>query len=247
MSTRLANIRLMPFATDSWSPEGIRLDRQARGGLEFDCAFPCVALDMASRTSLRLNNTRFDLEGMPDLTESSGSEAHFLRDVIKRQCRPWEPLAHRFVDGYFTALDHLLAAHAQTLGERLAPFAGLYDPAHWLFSAPRPFPRAHLFAPAGSPSDTLSPEDFVAVDFAFFLGPDLVAVLPEPSGLTPRKAQARAERLERAGVRIATFSNADLTDAPADLFCRALSPRLPTFWEADAVPMGPFRPAWIEE
>ena len=131
--------------------------------------------------------------------------------------------------------------------ERLAPFAGLYDAAHWLFSAPRPFPRAHLFAPLAQPSATLSPDDFVAVDFAFFLGPALVAMLPAQSGLTPKKARERSERLGRAGVHVATFGAADLDAGASILFSRALSPRLPAFWDSDPVPMGPFRPAGIEE
>jgi len=247
MSALLPNIRLMPYAADTWSPASMTLARQANAGLEVACPFPCVALDMASRVPLRLNNSRFDLEGMPDLSETGGSEAHYVRELVKRQCRPWDTQAHRFVDRYFEVLEELLSAHADALNERLAPFSGLYDSAHFLFSAPRPFPRAHVFAPASVPASTLSAEDFVAVDFAFWIGRGLVAVLPAQSGLTPKKARERTERLERAGVRVATFGTNDLASGARDFFARALAPVLPSYWDGDPVPIGPFRSTSIED
>ncbi len=247
MSTLLDRIRLVPFAVDSWSPDGIHVVRQARAGLELDCPFPCVAVDTSGRVPLRLNNTRFDLEGMPDLTDSGGSEAIFIRDLVKRQCKPWDPQGHRLVDRYFEVLDELLLAHGDAVNEALAPFHGLYDAKHWLFSAPRPYPRAHLLAPADHVAALLSPEDFVMVDFAFFLGPAIVALLPAQSGLTPRKARERQDRLIRAGVKVVTFTPGDLAGDARDFFCRALGPRLPCFWEGDPLPVGPFRPAAIED
>ena len=184
---------------------------------------------------------------MPDLTDSGGSEAVFIRDLVRRQCRPWDPQGHRLVDRYFEVLDELLVAHADTLSEALAPFHGLYDAKHWLFSAPRPYPRAHLLAPVDHVGEQLAPDDFVMVDFAFFLGPAIVALLPAQSGLTPKKARERQERLARAGVKVVTFTAGDLTDNARDFFCRALGPRLPRFWDGDPVPVGPFRPAAIED
>lgn len=247
MSTLLAGIRLMPFAVDAWAPDAIRVERQTRGGLEIVCQFPCVAIDLASRTPLRLNNTRYDLDGMPDLTDSDGSEAIFIRDLVKRQCKPWDPQAHRLVDRYFEVLESLLAEHAKALDEQLAEFGGLFAAKDWLFSAPRPFPRAHLFAPEDHVAPRLSAEDFVMVDFAFFLGPTIVALLPSQSGMTPKKARDRADRLARAGVRVETYTASDIAGGARDFFCRALGPRLPAFWEGDPLPAGPFRPMSLEE
>jgi hypothetical protein len=247
MSTLLPGIRLMPFATDAWSPDLVRFTRQTRAGLEIAAPFPCVALDLASRTTLRLNNTRFDTDGMPDLSGSGGSEAMFIRDLIKRQCRPWDPQGHRLVDRYFEVLDELVRMHKTALAEKAAPFSGLYDANHWLFSAPRPYPRAHLFAPLEHPAPTLTPDDFVMVDFAFFLGPRLVAMLPAQSGLTPRKARERLERLERGGISVMSYGMTDLGDDAVTFFTHALTPRLPQFWSEDPIPMGPFRPSGIEE
>lgn len=247
MPVLLPNIQLMPYAADTWSTEAIRLTRQGRGGLEIVCPFSCVALDRQSSTVLRLNNTRYDLDGMPDLTDSGGSEAHYIRELVRAQCRPWDTLAHSFVRRYFEVLEELLATHDGAIKQKLAPFEGLYDPAHFLFSAPRPFPRAHLFAPASSPAATLAPDDFVPVDFAFVLGDRLVAILPAQSGLTPKKVRERNERLHAAGISVATFSAQDLGAGAAAFFSRALAPCLPAFWDADPVPVGPFRPAGIEE
>lgn len=248
MAILLPDIVLMPFAVDTWSPAAIGLSHQGRGGLELTAPFPCVALARGARMPLTLNNTRYDLEGMPDLSESGGSEAIYIRELIKRHCRAWDQAGHRFLDAYFGALEALLAAHAAELAQRLAPFAGLYDAAHWLFSAPRPFPRAHLFAPAEAAAAELSPADFVTVDFGFVLGPELVAMLSAQSGLTPRKARERQERLERAGVRVETFAAGELaeTDRAVALFSRVLAPRLPAYWSVDPVPVGPFRPGAIE-
>ena len=86
---------------------------------------------------------------MPDLSSTGGSEVEFVKDLVKRQCKPWEPQSHRLVDRYFAVLETLMGEHAGELNERLVDFAGLYDATQWLFSAPRPFPRAHIFAPAG--------------------------------------------------------------------------------------------------
>lgn len=247
MKALLDRIQIVPFAVDTWAPEGIRVGRQSRAGLELDCAFPCVAFDGHSRTPLQLNNTRFDLDGMPDLTDSGGSEAIYIRDLIKRQCKPWDPQGHRLVDRYFEVLDAILAESAAELTAALAPFHGLYDAKHWIFSAPRPYPRAHLLAPADHVSSGLPPADFVMVDFAFFLGPKVVALLPAQSGLTPKIARERTERLARAGVTVATYGTRDLADGARNFFCRALAPRLPRFWEGDPVPAGPFRPMAIED
>lgn len=247
MRALLDRIQLVPFAVDTWSPDGLRIVRQSRAGLELECGFPCVSVDPAAREPMRLNNTRFDLDGMPDLTDSGGSEAIFIRDLIKRQCKPWDPQGHRLVDRYFAVLNELLDANAGSLSEALAPFHGLYDPKHWLFSAPRPYPRAHLLAPPDHAVSGLSPGDFIMVDFAFFLGPKVVALLPAQSGLTPRMARERQDRLVRAGVAVVTYAARDLGDEAKDFFCRALAPRLPSFWEGDPIPVGPFRPAAIEE
>jgi hypothetical protein len=237
----------MPFAVDSWSAGAIRVGRRADGAADVDAPFPCVALVRASRTALTLNNTAYDLDGAPDLSETGGSEALYLQELIKRQCRPWDQAAQRFVEAYFGAIQRLLAQHADEVAQRLAPFAGLYDATHFVYSAPRPFPRAHLYAPAGTAADKLVPDDFVMVDFAFVLGPEVVAMLAAQSGLTPRKARERLERLQHAGVRTEIYAAADLAEDKATaLFTRALAPRLPAYWSDDPVPVGPFRPAGLE-
>lgn len=248
MKTLFSHLQLMPYGVDMPTFADIRIERQTRGGLEIACACPCAAIDLRSLTPLTLNNTRYDLDGMPDLSESGGSEAAYVRDLIKRQCRPWDPQSHRLVDSYFASLEAILQTHAAELKDRLMAFDGLFDHRQWLFSAPRPFPRSHVFAPAeAQPSLELDPQDFVAVDFAFFLGSQIVAMLPARSGLTPRKERERADRLARAGVRIAIFEPADLADNAVEFFTRALTPRLPAFWDLDPIPVGPFRPAAMEE
>jgi hypothetical protein len=114
-----------------------------------------------------------------------------------------------------------------------------------LFSAPKPLPRAHVFAPGASglaSATSLAAEDFVAVDFAFWTGAELVVVNSSQTNLTPRKARERTERLEAANIRTLTVSPQDLEgDAAGAFFTSALAPVLPAFWAAEPIPVGPFR------
>jgi len=243
MTALLSGILLVPYGTDTWSADGLALGRQAFGGLELAASFPCHVVNRSSRAPLRFNNGRYDLEGMPDMTDSGGSERLYIQDLLKRQGRPWDKTGATLVERYFETIDGLIEAHAPELDEKLAPFAGLFARADWLYSAPRPLPRAHVFAPAGPvAAASLSPDDFVLVDFAFWLGESLVVLTARQSNLTPKKARERAERLQVAGIRHVAYGADDLgAEVAPRFFTEALAPVLPRFWEGDPVPAGPFR------
>jgi hypothetical protein len=82
----------------------------------------------------------------------------------------------------------------------------------------------------------------VQVDFAFWLGERMVAVLSQPGVLTPAKACERLARLEQAGVAAIHFTAEDLAKDPTVLFNRIIGDYGALLEGADTVPIGPFRP-----
>jgi len=199
---------------------------------------------------LDLRATYDDLE--PTLWPAGSVQDLLLRLVPAKG--PAEPLPSDDVvnalDAYFRFLSDVIEEQRDDLAARLAPYAGLYDYRDWLFSAPKPLPRAHLHAPqdgaaAGAP---FGAADFVRVDFAFWLGDRLVAVQSAGSALTPKKAREQTDRLRLAGVEVVPFSPGDLAGGKArEFFGRILGSLAQSFWNGDVLPAGPFRTALLDE
>ena len=159
------DILLIPYGTSEWSPDGIAVEGFTARSLRLRTAFPCVAINRAAREPLRFNNGRYDRAFAPNTQADATDEAGFVRDYLKGLCRPWDNLAAGFVDTYFRVLSEVVDEHRNALAERLAPYAGLYDYRDWLFSAPKPLPRAHLHAPPLDAAPTGGPADFCARRF----------------------------------------------------------------------------------
>ncbi|WP_460447872.1 hypothetical protein [Alsobacter sp. SYSU BS001988] len=233
-------VLLVPYGADQWSLSAIRCGRTPAGALRVCAPFPCVAIEPAAREPLRLNNAPYAL-GAAAAAGSSPLQA--LRAHVRHLCRPWDRLSHRFLDAYFDHLEASVAADMDALRRRAEPFAGLFAPEDWIYSAPRPLPRAHLAAPEAAPTGTEA--DHVQADVAFWLGDRFAAALSTQSGLTPARGRARAERLARAGVRVVAFSAADLA-RPEPLFDALLGGPVARFWAAEPIPCGPFRPPAVD-
>jgi hypothetical protein len=239
-------VLLIPYGTAEWSLDGVAIEGFTGRSLRLRTAFPCAAVNRAAREPLRLNNSRYDRAFAPTAQAGDAGEAGIVLDYLKGLCRPWDNLAAGFLDAYFRFLSDVIDEQRDALAARLAPYAGLYDYRDWLFSAPKPLPRAHLHAPrdAGTPG---APDDFVRVDFAFWLGDRLVAAQSAGSALTPKKAREQTERLRMAGVEVVSLSPPDLAGVKArELFARILGPS-GTFWDGDVLPAGPFRTALLDE
>ena len=163
---------------------------------------------------LRINSGALDLPP-PSPTEAAVPEAERVAAHLKRLYGGWNKAADRFIDRYFAFLGQQIDRHRAELDERLVPFDGLFRAEDFLYSAPLPLPHALLFAPAGpASSKTAAPADFVKVDFAWWLGARMVAVLLAPSPLTPGAARRQKERLAAAGIELADCSSADLSRLP---------------------------------
>lgn len=217
--------------------------------LRLRTAFPCAAINRAARAPLRFNTSRYDFSFAPDAQAGASDEAGLVKEYLKGLCRPWDNVATRFLDAYFDFLSDLLDEKREILEKKLAPYAGLYNYRDWLFSAPKPLPRAHLHAPQnlGVPDAPFQPDTFVRADFAFWLGDRLVAAQSAQSALTPKKAREQADRLRLAGIQLVTYGAADLAGGKArDLFTGVLGPSL-LFWEDQTLPAGPFRPSLLDE
>ena len=245
-------VLLIPYGVAEWSPDGISLEGFSTRTLRLRTAFPCAAINRAAREPLRFNNSRYDFGLAPNAQAGAADEASFIKDYLTSLCRPWDNLSTQFLDAYFRFVSDLVDEHRDALAARLELYAGLYDYRAWLFSAPKPLPRAHIHAPhdAGAAATTGTSGtagDFTRTDFAFWLGDRLVAAQSSQGFLTPKKAKEQTDRLRLAGVEVVMFGPADLADGKArDLFTSILGSSL-AFWGGEALPSGPFRPPLLDD
>jgi len=228
------------FAIDARPIEELVVNRSDNGAIIVDASFPCAAIDMSNKKPLRLNSEVFSVAANFNVPQGA-TPLTVLSNHLKGLCRTWDRLSLRFLDGYFEHIADMLGVHRDAITTKLAPFAGLYAVEDWTFSAPKPLPRAHLYAPRND-STAWDTDDFVQVDFAFWLGERMVAVLSKPGALTPARAGERLARLEQADVATVYFTAEDLAKDPTVLFNRIIGDYGALLEGADTVPIGPFRP-----
>jgi hypothetical protein len=243
--TLIPDVILVPYGADSWSVQAVGIKRFSGGAVRLDAPFPCAAINKITKKPLRLNSEAFSIA--PNFNAPQGATPLTLvSDHLKSFCRTWDRLSLRFLDGYFEHIANMLELHRDAITTKLVPFAGLYAVEDWAFSAPKPLPRAHLYAPlnGGAPWNT---DDFVQVEFAFWLGERMVAVLSQPGIHTPAKARERLARLDQAGVSAVHFTAEDLTNDPTALFHRIIGDFSAVLEGADTVPIGPLRPQILGE
>jgi hypothetical protein len=240
-----SDVLVVPYGIDSWSIEELVLNRAGDGAISVDAPFPCAVIDKRNSKPLRLNSEIFSVASNFN-AQQRATPLTVLSDHLKGLCRTWDRLSLRFLDGYFEHIAKMLAVHHNVIATKLAPFAGLYVAEDWIFSAPKPLPRAHVHAP-GNKSASRDTEDFVQadfaqVDFAFWLGERMVAVLSKPGTLTPARANERLARLEQADVTTIQFTAQDIEKEPVALFDRIIGDFGALIGSAGIVPISPFRP-----
>jgi non-ribosomal peptide synthetase component F len=239
------DVKVVPYGVDSWPIEELVINRTDDGALRVDASFPCAAIDKNNRKPLRLNSEVFSVASNFNAPQGA-TPLTVLSDHLKGLCRTWDRLSLRFLDGYFAHIATMLGVHRDAIAVKLAPFAGLYAAEDWTFSAPKPLPRAHLYAPRNNSASWVT-EDFMQVDFAFWLGDRMVAVLSKPGSLTPARANERVARLEQAGVTTVHFTAQDLEKEPVALFDRIIGDFGALIEGAGVVPISPFRPRMSSE
>ena len=234
------DVIVVPYGVDSWPIKELVGNRSSDGAIRVDAPFPCVVIDKSNKKPLRLNSEVFSVASNFN-APLGATPLTVLGDHLKGLCRTWDRLSLRFLDGYFAHIATMLGVHRDAIAVKLAPFAGLYAAEDWTFSAPKPLPRAHLHAPRNSGS-SWDIEDFVQVDFAFWLGERMVAVLSKPETLTPARANERLARLEQADVTTIHFTAQDLVKEPSALFDRIIGDFGALIDNVGVVPISPFRP-----
>ena len=199
---------------------------------------PCATVRRG--TALRLNSGGIEFGDPPPLRDlpDVASQLAFLNSHFQHQCGVWAKYARRFVDRYFAFVGAEIAGARAELEDRLAPFGTLYRPEQWAFSALRPLPRAHLYAPVG---DEPPPDGLVRADVAFWSAHGPVAVdLVGRSTRGAREAGWRA-RLDAAGIRIVEITYDALDDGRPETLAALLPDDFRTFWRDQVLPAGPFR------
>ncbi|MDF2998088.1 MAG: hypothetical protein K0R27_3725 [Xanthobacteraceae bacterium] len=230
MRTSIPGATPIPFGIDAGA-----LARISPGGGGATAGFPSAVAHPGR--ILRINDAGLELPA-PAIGEPEMSTAERVAAHLRRLAGAWNVPAARFIGHYFAFLGRQLETHRAELEEKLAPFDGLFAPEDFIFSAPLPLPRAHLLAPAEGHGGQPAAADYVAVDFAFWLGDAPTAVFALPSPLTPGTARRRDERLAAAGVRLVSYGAIDLADPEFGLFPRILGEAV-RFWEGEALPSAP--------
>lgn len=193
------------------------LDHLPRGVASDDPRLPGV---LAAGGWLRLNTEPFP----PPLAPAGDHAARIAaaREWIVGQCGDYAPPRRRFVAAWFAWAEAAIAAERPALAAALARFDGLYVPEDWLWSAPRPLPRAWLPGPAGPV--------FAEVAFRTPSGP-LAVVLGEAE----REAGQRA-----AGIAVWRPGREVLAGGP-DALAAVLPAGFAGFWGGEVLPCTPFR------
>lgn len=237
MDMRVNDLHCVPYGMDHWQMEDIRLTAFSGRGLVFSAVNPFV---MVGAQTLRLHQLRYQFSGL-----SGGGGGERPADLILRSlhalCSPWDGPSRLFLTVYFHDIEQRLALDP-ALQEAAQRVSGLYHWSDWLFSAPAPLPRAHLFAPDFGPAKPLSEADFVQVSMAFRIKGQFIALLSEASAPTPKAARLKRSRLEAQGVRVLGLDSSSGTAAMEALIGQILALEGHDFWRADPVPQGPFAP-----
>jgi hypothetical protein len=196
------------------------LDRLPRS-IGFDD--PRLPTAPAGADLLRLNTEALPLAAMPEADGDHAARVTAAVDWLVYLCGDYAPLRRRFIASYFAFLAAQLDAHRAALAADLTRYDGLYTPNDWLWSAPRPLPRAWLTSPAGP----------LPAEIAFWDSTQPLAI--ELSAReTPRQAALR-----QAGLPVLRITPDALADPTA---LGALLPApFHAFWRGQTLPASPFR------
>lgn len=196
-----------------------------------ECPVPFVAVDRQRDGVLRLNGRQYDFPEAPDLRAmtDAASQLEFLHDHLQHYGDLWARPPKLFLERYFAFVRHCVGVNRALLAKALEPFGSLFAAEDWALSAPRPLPRSHLLA-----GGVRHP-----VDFAFWLGDRIVAILLRGAATT--MDQGRQSALGAAGVEIVEISNSALAKSGPEYLRSVLPPEFANFWEGEVMPSSPFK------
>jgi hypothetical protein len=184
---------------------------------------PRLPTASVSADLLRLNSEPLPPAAMPEGDCDHAARVAAVVDWLITLCGDYVPLRRRFIIAYSAFLAAELGAHRASLAEDLARYDGLYTPDDWLWSAPRPLPRAWLPGRNG----------MLAAEIVFWDGAQPLAI-----ELSARDTQGQAE-LQAAGVRVLRITPDALADPASVGALLPVSFRM--FWRGQILPASPFR------
>jgi hypothetical protein len=185
-------------------------------------------------TPLRLSNMAWDFPERPDLIALAtvAERLDFLRDHLKSMCGLWDKLPRLFLDAYFRDIADAIARDRPALETLAAKHGGLFRPEDWSFSALCPLPKARLPAAPETP-----------IDFAFWTGQDLHAVLIMTATSQSRSSRDTRARLRESGIPVIEIASSELE---RDLLSR-LPAEVSRFWYTEPLPSSPFHVGSLAE
>jgi hypothetical protein len=200
----------IPFGLDRL-PRSINLDD------------PRLPTAPAGIDALRLNTEPLPQAAMPEVIGNHTARVAAALDWLVSLCGDYAKPRRRFIATYFAFLTAQIAAHRAALAENLARYDGLYTPDDWIWSAPRPLPRAWLPGPDG----------MLPAEIVFWEGTQPLAV-EFAARDTPRQAALKA-----AGVKVLRIGPDTLAEPEA--LGAVLPAPFHVFWRGLVLPASPFR------
>jgi hypothetical protein len=194
------------------------LDRLPRTTDADDPRLPGVVV---GAEKLRLNSEPVPAEVMSVAIGDHAARVDAMVRWLNGLCGDYSPQRQRFVGVYFHDLAAHLREHEDELATGLKRYDGLYAPHDWLWSAPRPLPRAWL------PSDAR----LLPCDIAFWDGAHAIAI-ELAAQETERTATLRAAGIDTLRVG---------TDVLGGSVLELLPDTFRYFWRGELLPASPFR------
>jgi hypothetical protein len=160
--TQITDVLLVPYGVDTLSAQPINVRRFGNGKVRLVAPFPCAAINKAAGSPLRLNSEALSFG--PNVNPPQDvPPLGLVKRHLKSFCRTWDKLPLQFLDGYFEHIANMLKVYQNAIATKLVPFLGLDTAEDWAFSAPKPLPRAQLYASGDTGSDHWDIDDFVQV------------------------------------------------------------------------------------
>jgi hypothetical protein len=233
---------IIPFGADGVAPEQLSV-RETDDGRQVECRLPHVIIDPSDDLALRLNSGGLEFGEPPPLPlmPEVADQLAYLLTHFKLYCTVWNKYPRLFLDRYFEFIRDQVAGNQAELTQSLAPFGDLYEFEQWAFSALRPLPRAHLWAPEDDTVTEFDSAGWIRVDFAFWGGAEIVAIDLIGSETRGASHARQSTRLAQHGIKVIEFPNAFLADAASNDFAASLPAEFLRFWDPGPLPSGPFR------
>ncbi len=236
-----SDLLLIPFGSDTFHARHFTLAGFSLRGVEISTSAPHALICRSNRCPVRLNNgpVQFILERR--LEDLSGLDVQFdlLKSNLMRVCGEWNVPGRLFLNRYFDEVEAEIDAASNELTKRSKNFPGLFEPRHWIFSAMMPLPRAHLHLSQPTGFYTIENNDLARVDFAFWNGKRLVAVVIDTGSTLLKKQRSVRDALSRADIDLVILSKSDLVNGEPLL--GRLGEKFQNFWQDEVLPSGPFK------